>query len=111
MVLYSKISRFSTSQRKGDRTLKASSAVIGKRWVWFEAAVLSCSWRRDDILESISLFLFVGATLVEFRGAPCVVVIMLLGLNYIDFCTAVGEMTLLFVLSWRTVFKWSLRLY
>ena len=36
--------------------------------VVIEAAELSCSWRNDDNFESISLFLLVGTTLVEFRG-------------------------------------------
>ena len=48
--------------------MKASSALIGNLWLLFEAAVLSCSWRNEDSFESISLFLLVGTTLVEFRG-------------------------------------------
>lgn len=64
------------SQRYGLRTLKASSALIGNLWLLLEAAVLSCSCRSDDSFESISLFLFVGTTLVEFRGIEPVVVVV-----------------------------------
>lgn len=54
--------------------MKASSGVIGNRWLWLlDAAVLSCSLRSDDILESISLLLFDGTTRVELRGIPPVV--------------------------------------
>ena len=32
--------------------------------------MLSCALRREDILESMSLLLFDGTTLVELRGIP-----------------------------------------
>ena len=55
----------------GLNALNASSGDIGNRWLWlFEAAVLSCSRRSEDIFESISLLLFEGTTLVEFSGIP-----------------------------------------
>ena len=72
----------------------------------FEAAVESYSCLREDNFESISLFLLVGGTLVEFRGTPAAFgVVIILGLNYIDFCTAVGETTGLPVLICLTVFR------
>lgn len=74
--------------------------------------MLSCSCLREDSLLSISLFLFVAGTLVEFRGTPAALgVCIMFGLNCIDFCTACGEMTPLFVLICLTVLRWSLRLY
>ena len=52
----------------GLNNLKASSGVIGNRWLLLEAAVLSYSLLSDDILESMSLLLLDGTTLVEFSG-------------------------------------------
>ena len=68
IVWYSKISLRSTSHKYGLKILNASSGDIGN-FILFDVAVLSCSWRQDDILESMSFwFLVVAGTRVEFKA-------------------------------------------
>jgi len=82
----------------------------------FEAAVLSCSWRKEDSFESISLFLLVGTTLVEFRGTEPVVAVVFvwwaLPWPLTNDFAAVGEaMDPVFgPPNYLIVLRWSLRL-